>query len=347
MIKCGIIGCGRNVEDLHIPALDGIENCTIHSVCDLNEERAKTFAFKYGVEKVYSNTEEYLQSSRDLDFLIVSTPGFTHYEICNQAVELGYNLLVEKPVTLSLQDTLKLKNKVDEKGTKFGVIQNYRYREPVIEAKKALDEGLIGEVRQVNCVFHGQTIFNEPTQCSWQERKNKVLIYEMMVHLLDLEVYFAGPVKQILGHRVIVDEKLNCTRNIYVIAEHENGATGLLDLQLFSSSNYMGLEVFGSANDVKIKFQPHYYRIYSGNVNPLDELYLDVKRIFDFAIPAFKEKLFKPKVTRRAASHYILMKQYVDSLLDPRIPMAVTLDDVIPTMEFAQMLSDLVYDSPT
>lgn len=160
---------------------------------------------------------------------------------------------------------------------------------------------------------------------------------------MDLEVYLAGPVKRLLGHRVIIDEKLDCTRNIYAIAEHENGATGLIDLQLFSSSNYMGLEVFGSANDVKIKFQPHYYRIYSGNLNPLDELYLDMKRIWDFVIPTLKEKFVKPKVTRRALSHYILMKQYIDALSDPNVSIPVSLDDVIPTMKYVQMLSDVVY----
>ena len=226
---------------------------------------------------------------------------------------------------------------------KLGVVQNYRFRDPVIKAKWAQNAGIIGDVTQFNSTFHGQSLFNEPTPWSWEERAHKTLLYEMMIHLLDLQVYFAGPVKRVIGSHTKVDHILKTTTHIFALVEHENHAIGIVDFQLFSSSNYIGFEISGTANDVKVKLQPHYLRIYSGTVNPIDEIYYDWKRIWDFGLEVLKEKFIKPKVSRRAKSHYELIKIFVQSIQNEQ-PFPVDIDSVLPTMEYAQMLSDLVYE---
>ena len=281
----------------------------------------------------------------DVDFLIISTPGFTHFEICKAALDRNFNVLIEKPVALSLKDTITLKEISCNKSLTLGVIHNYRYRDPVIKAKTAQDKGIIGKIKQINSVFHGQSLFNEQTPWSWDERQNKTLLYEMMIHLLDLQIYFAGPVKRIIGFHSKIDMTLNATTNIYALVEHKNESIGIVDFQMFSSSNYIGLEVFGTANDIRIKFQPHYLRIYSGTVNPLDEIFYDAKRIWDFGIEVSKDKIFRSKfnrVNRRAQSHFELLKHF-SYCIENKKPFPVDINEIIPTMEYTQMLSDLVY----
>lgn len=347
-MNCAIIGCGRNTEDMIIPAIRGIKELAIEAVCDLDHDRAKGFADKYRIKRYFDNNSSFFDACHNVDFVIISTPGFTHFEICREALDHKLNILVEKPVTLELKDTLTLREMVDKAGVKMGVIQNYRYREPVIKAKEAQLNGIIGEVKQFNGVFHGQTLFNEPTPWSWRERENKTLLYEMMIHLLDLQVYFAGPVKRIIACHTKVDNILKTTTNIYALVEHENLAVGIVDFQLFSSSNYIGFEVFGTANDIKIKLQPHYLRIYSGTVNPLDEIYYDAKRIWDFGKLTLQDKLTFSKnpgrVIRKARSHYELFQRFFDSIRLNQ-PFPVDIHQIVPTMEYAQMLSDLVYAS--
>ncbi len=340
---CGIIGCGRNTEDMHIPAMRGIEGLEIKAVHDVNSERLNRFARKYSITNYFDNLDAFYDFCSDVDFIVISTPGFTHFELCKEALDREFNVLVEKPVTLNLQDATTLNDMANRHKRKVGVIQNYRYRDPVIKAKKAQKEGVIGNIIQFNSTFHGQSLFNEPTPWSWEERKHKTLLYEMMIHLLDLQVYFAGPVKRIIGSHTEVDSILKTTTNIFALVEHENQAIGIVDFQLFSSSNYIGFEVFGTANDVKVKLQPHYLRIYSGTVNPLDEIYYDGKRIWNFGLEILKDRLFKAKVTRRARSHYELIKRFVQCIKSEQ-PFPVDINNVLPTMEYAQMLSDLVYD---
>ena len=341
-MRCGIIGCGRNTEDVHIPAIRGIEGLKIMAVHDVNGEHLHKFARIHGITKYFDNLNNFFEFCSDIDFIIISTPGFTHFDLCREALDRKFNVLVEKPVTLNLKDTISLKNMAKRHKRQVGVIQNYRYREPVIKAKKAQEAGIVGKITQFNATFHGQSIFNEPTSWSWEERKHKILLFELMIHLLDLQVYFAGPVKKIIGCHTKVDRILDTTTNVYALVEHENQAIGIVDFQLFSSSNYIGFEIFGTANDIKIKLQPHYLRIYSGTVNPIDEIYFDWKRIWDFGLKTFKDKLFKPKVTRRVRSHYELIKLFAKCIKREQ-PFPVDIDNVIPTMHYAQMLSDLVY----
>jgi predicted dehydrogenase len=341
-MEVGIIGCGRNTEDMHIPAIKGINGLNIKGICDKNKERLKNFAQKHGIKDYFYEPDTFFNFCSDVDFIIISTPGFTHFDLCKEALDRKFNVLVEKPVTLNLKDAIRLKDMAKRHKRQVGVIQNYRYREPVIKAKKAQIDGIVGKITQFNATFHGQSIFNEPTSWSWEERKHKILLFELMIHLLDLQVYFAGPVKKIIGCHTKVDRILDTTTNVYALVEHENQAIGIVDFQLFSSSNYIGFELFGTANDIKIKLQPHYLRIYSGTVNPIDEIYYDWKRIWDFGLKTFKDKLFKPKVSRRVHSHYELIKLFAECIKRQQ-PFPVGIDNVVPTMHYVQMLSDLVY----
>ena len=341
-MRCGIIGCGRNTEDMHIPAVRGIDGLEIVAVHDIDSKRLSRFAEKYSIKNYFDNLDAFFEFCSNVNFIIISTPGFTHFELCKGALERNFNVLMEKPATLNIEDTRTLMDMASQQQVKVGVIQNYRYRDPVIKAKKAQDEGVIGKVTQFNSIFHGHSLFSEPTPWSWEERKNKILLYEMMIHMLDLQVYFAGPVKRIIGFHSKMDKILKTTTNIYAIVEHESNAIGIVDFQLFSSSNYIGFEIFGTANDVRVKLQPHYLRIYSGTVNPLDEIYYDWKRIWDFGLEVLKDRIFKPKVNRRARSHFELFKRFV-FCIENKKPFPADIGEIIPTMEYAQMLSDLIY----
>ena len=343
MIRCGIIGCGNIVEDLHMPALNALPEVKLEAVCDSNHERLAAFGKRHGIPHLYDSVDRFVADCHKLKFVIIATPGFTHFDVCTCIMDAGLNVLVEKPVALSLKETLALKDLAAKMKVKAGVIQNYRYRDNVLQAREDIEGGRVGVVKQVNVAFHGQSVFNEPAAWSWEERKCKTLVYEVCLHYLDLEVLFGGRVARLIGGRSFYDNALDCTERVYALVEHENGGIGFIDLQFNSSSNYTHVEVFGTANDIRLKFFPEYYRIYSGNVNPIDEVACDIKRITDFALPSIREKLLKPAVTRRAKSHHRLIKAYVEALKDDRERVPVALEDVVPTMELAEEISKFTY----
>ena len=345
MINCGIVGCGSVVEDLHIPGLRGLKEVEVTTAIDINHDRLETFGRKYQIRNLYDDFEDFLKADSNVDFLVVSTPGFTHYQLCQQALEAGLNLLVEKPFTLSLKDTLELKALAERQNVTVSIMQNYRYRDAVLKARKDLETGRVGKIRQVNVTWHGAPVFSKPNAWAWDERKHKTLLYETCIHWIDLQTYFAGRVTRMLGSKSSWSKELQSTEKIYAMVEHENDAIGIIDFQFNASSNYTRIEIFGSANDILIKFFPEYYRLYSGNVNPIDELYLDFKRISDFVLPTLREKIITPKVKRRAKSHYRVYKLFVDALKSGRKNVPLSIDDILPTMELAEQLCTIAYGS--
>ena len=80
-MEVGIIGCGRNTEDMHMPAIKGINGLNIKGICDINGERLKGFALKYGIKDYFDKLSDFFDFCFDVDFIIISTPGFTHFEI--------------------------------------------------------------------------------------------------------------------------------------------------------------------------------------------------------------------------------------------------------------------------
>lgn len=135
-MKCGIIGCGRNTEDMHIPALRGVDGIEIMAVHDINSQRLDRFKNKYNIKNYFDKVDSFFDFCSDAEFIIISTPGYTHFELCKEALERKFNVLVEIPVTLNLRDANILKDIANRHKLKLGVIQNYRYRDPVMRAKR-------------------------------------------------------------------------------------------------------------------------------------------------------------------------------------------------------------------
>lgn len=340
MLNIGIIGCGQNAEDLHFPALKAINNVRIKAICDINAKQLADVGRKFGITNQYIEINEMLKKE-ELDIIIVNTPGYTHYEICLEIIERGINIIVEKPITLDLDSTLDLQRKSNARGVKICVLHNYRYRTPMLLAKKYLDEGKVGEVTQINVSFHGESLFGLQ-KWMWNEVKNKVLLYELGIHFIDLFPYFGSRFKKIIGFHEEFNKDLNCHTRVYALLKFEDGIIGILDIQLFTSSNYYHCDIFGTANDVKIKLLPHYCRIYSGNLSPFDEFYLEGKRIYNMSRDILRSKFKINKVNYRVSYHYKAFKMFIDSLLYNK-PNALSIEDIIGTMELLEALSEKIY----
>lgn len=94
-VKIGVIGTG-SISDAHLQSYEQNDRADLTSVCDLNEERARLKAKKYGASKVYTDYRELLHDD-EIDAVSICTWNNTHAEIAIAALENGKHVLVEKP----------------------------------------------------------------------------------------------------------------------------------------------------------------------------------------------------------------------------------------------------------
>lgn len=119
-----------------------------------NPEKAKASAADYDIPaaRAYGSYKELIESESKLpadkriDFLSVATPNHTHFEIAKAAVEAGFNVICDKPMTFDLAQAEQLAEAVDKSGVVFAVSHNYTGYPMVRQAREMVLQGDLGEI---------------------------------------------------------------------------------------------------------------------------------------------------------------------------------------------------------
>lgn len=98
--KVGVVGLGIWGQN-HPLVYSDYHRCELVVVCDLDEDRARKVAERYGCEWTTSVAE---LASSDVEAFSVATPDFAHFEPMNTLIQGGKHVLVEKPLTTNLEE---------------------------------------------------------------------------------------------------------------------------------------------------------------------------------------------------------------------------------------------------
>jgi len=138
-MNIGLVGCGR-VAELHMYAYKRIPEVNVVAVSDINIEKAKAFAQKYGIKKIDNDTLK-LFEIKDLDFVDICTPISTHAELVCEAAKHGQNIFVEKPMARSSKECDQIIHEISKNKVKLCICHNQLFLLPVMRAKAIADSG--------------------------------------------------------------------------------------------------------------------------------------------------------------------------------------------------------------
>ena len=160
-LKMGLVGGGEGafIGAVHRMAaeLDGeIELvCGAFSSDPARSRSAGPALYSIDAERSYGSYTEMFaaEAARDvgerMDFVVVATPNHTHFPIARAALEAGFDVMSDKPVTFDLAEAQELAALVEEKGLTFGLTHNYTGYPMVKEARHLVRSGAFGNVRRV------------------------------------------------------------------------------------------------------------------------------------------------------------------------------------------------------
>jgi predicted dehydrogenase len=103
----------------------------------------------YGDYKEMFERESELPEGERMDFVSIVTPNFMHYPVAVAALDAGFPVVCDKPITFTLDEAKALGKKVDETGLLFCLTHNYTGYPLVKEARELVSSGQIGAVRRV------------------------------------------------------------------------------------------------------------------------------------------------------------------------------------------------------
>ena len=168
----------------------------ITSICDVNEYRLKKYgeAFEVPEEDRFVSEDVFFEKKRS-DVLLIGTMDRMHVRQAVRALDLGYDLLLEKPISDDAEELKMLTAKAKERGAMVMVCHVLRYNVMVKKIKSLLDEGAIGRLIAMDqtenvCYWHQAHSF---VRGNWRNREQTTpMIMQKCCHDLDLIQYFIG-----------------------------------------------------------------------------------------------------------------------------------------------------------
>nr|WP_294902628.1 Gfo/Idh/MocA family oxidoreductase [uncultured Lacibacter sp.] len=214
----------------------------------LDEDRIYT-DYKIMLEK-----EAAMPADKRIDFVSIVTPNFVHFDPAMMALDKGFNVVIEKPITFTLEEAKQLKAKVEETGLSLLLCHTYTGYPMVKQAKQLVKSGALGKIRKVYVEYPQGWLstFLEGTgniQASWRTDPKKSgkagCMGDIGTHAFNLAEYVTGlEVTHICADINIVVENRLLDDDGAAFLKFNNGSTGVLMASQIAA---------GEENNVKIR----------------------------------------------------------------------------------------------
>jgi predicted dehydrogenase len=267
-LRMGMIGGGRNafIGAVHRIAanMDGL----IELVCGAfssNPENARQSGkdLFLPATRVYSSYEEMIEKESKLpdtqrmDFVVIVTPNHAHFAPAMLALEKGFHVVIEKPMTFSLKEALQLKKKVRETGLLLCLTHTYAGYPMVKQARQMVKEGVFGKIRKIYVEYPQGWLSrlsekDGSKQAEWRtdpKRSGKAgAMGDIGTHAAHLAEYISGlQIKQLCADLSIMVEGRALDDDGNVLLRFDNGATGTLVASQVAAGeeNALKIRVYG------------------------------------------------------------------------------------------------------
>lgn len=231
-----------------------------------NPERAKASAPAYDIceSRAYGSYKEMLEQEKSLsederiDFVSIATPNHTHFEIAKAAVEAGFNVICDKPMTFDFAQSEELVKAVEASGVVFAVSHNYTGYPLVRQAREMIQSGELGEIQAIRSNYiqgwlRTRLEEEDQKQAAWRTDPGRSgaagAFGDIGTHAFNLGRYMTG----------LMPQEISCNLKIYAegrqlddyghaVVRFENGALGTVTASQISHGreNDLFIEVDGT-----------------------------------------------------------------------------------------------------
>src|SRR5215218_5133354 len=238
-LRFGILGCGV-IGPHHARAIAGLQSAELVAVADVVPELAEKLAGEYGCSP-YPSLEEML-SSVDLDAICVCTPSGMHVEDAITALEAGKDVVIEKPVDVTLKAADRLLEVQRATGGKVAVVSQHRFDAATQAVHEAVGRGEFGRLTSGSAEvrwWRSQSYYDSGGwRGTWELDGGGVLINQA-IHSIDLLQWLMGPVVEVTAYTgLLAHERIEVEDTAVTILTFSGGALGTI---VATTAAYPGL----------------------------------------------------------------------------------------------------------
>jgi predicted dehydrogenase len=273
-LRMGMVGGGKDafIGAIHRIAanMDGlIELCcgalSIHP--EMAKESGKILFLPE--DRTYLSYEEMIKkesempSDKRIDFITIVTPNFAHFAPAMMALDHGFNVIIEKPMTFTLEEAKELKKKVEETGLQLCVTHTYSGYPMVKQARSMVQNGELGKPRKI-VVEYMQGWLSKLSEkegnagAAWRTDPSKSgkagCMGDIGTHAAHLAEYVSGlKITQLCANLNVVVPGRMLDDDGNVLLKFENGVNGVLVASQIAAGeeNNLTLRIYGEKGSIE------------------------------------------------------------------------------------------------
>ena len=260
-MKYALIGCGR-IATNHVKAVIN-NNLEFVAACDLLPEAIENLLVKHELENDtsiarYTDYKKMLEEHPDVDIVAIATDSGVHAEIALWCIEHGFNVIIEKPMTMSMADAEEIIRLSEEKHVKVSVCHQNRFNVAIQEMRNALEAGRFGRISHgsINVRWNrGKQYYD---QANWRGKwaSDGGCLFNQCIHGIDLLRWMMGDeVDEVYGvTKQQFHDYLECEDVGMAVVKFKNGAIGTIEgtVNVYPKNLEETLYLFGEKGTVKI-----------------------------------------------------------------------------------------------
>jgi len=220
-------------------------------------------------ERTYLTFDEMIKKEASLpadlrmDFVTIVTPNFAHFAPAMMALEYGFHVVIEKPITFSLDEAKQLKKKLDETGLTLCLTHTYSGYPMVKHAKAMLKDGQLGKIRKI-WVEYAQGWLSRLSeregnaQAAWRTDPKKSgkssVMGDIGTHAAHLAEYISGAkITEVCAELNTMVEGRMLDDDGAVLLKFDNGAKGVLMASQVAAGeeNNLKIRIYGEKGGIE------------------------------------------------------------------------------------------------
>ncbi len=258
-INVGVIGVGAMGQN-HVRVYSKIKNANLLAISDLMKGTLAEVSKEYNTVGYvdYGNILE----MQEIDAVSVCVPTTYHFEVVMGAIEQGKHVLVEKPIAFTLDEAKEMVDAARDAGVKLATGHVERFNPAVIEAKRLIDEGVIGEIVSASAKRVGPF----PPRI-----KDVGVTIDLAIHEVDIMFHlFDSPVSNVYANMGSRLEKCEFEDHAELMMKFENGTVGVLETNWLTPYKKRQLEIIGVDGIISIDYIDQEVEVYGKNAQKVN-----------------------------------------------------------------------------
>lgn len=259
-MKYALIGCGR-ISTNHVKAALN-NDLEIIAMCDISSDKIENLLEKHALNnnlniKRYVEYKKMIEENK-IDLVGIATESGSHAEIALYCINHGINVIIEKPMAMSIKDANEIIKRSNEKGVKVSACHQNRFNIAVQELRQALDQGRFGKLSHGSIHVRWNRNQDYYTQAPWRgtwEQDGGALMNQC-IHGIDLLRWMMGDdIEEIYGvtkqqfHHYLEAEDIGMA-----VIKFKNGTVATIEgtTNVYPKNLEETLYIFGEKGTVKV-----------------------------------------------------------------------------------------------